>query len=218
MIDISSLTKFELYHAVDDNEIDKAEKELFLKFPKVFRELLHYTNGLVADDGGVIFGTDIIVERNRTYEVDEYAKGYVAVGSSGGGKFYLMPANVDATELLQVDCGDMTPKHAKLVSTDFASWINKGAINVDIIDECEEITCNELCDLILIAQPAGGAQDLRKIQEKFNIDKGLFDLLKGSKNLPYLMMKDISLDIATKDLLELGELSKILKLVPAETH
>ncbi len=218
MIDISSLAKFELYPSVEDNEIDKAEKELSLKFPKVFRELLHYTNGLVTDEGGVIFGTDIIVERNRTYEVAEYAKGYVAVGSNGGGKFYLMPANVDATELFQVDCGVMTPEYAKSVSTDFTSWINKGATNIDILDECEEITCNELCDIILIAHPAGGAQDLRKIKEKFNIGKGLFDLLKGSKNLPYLIMKDISLDIATKGLLELGELSKILKLVSAGTH
>ncbi len=33
-----------------------------------------------------LFGeTDIIVERNRTYEVAEYAKGYVAVGSTGSG-------------------------------------------------------------------------------------------------------------------------------------
>lgn len=51
-------------------------------------------------------------------------------------------------------------------------------------------------------------------QEKFNIDKGLFDLLKGSKNLPYLMMKDIPLDITTKNYGELGEFNKILKLVP----
>lgn len=217
MIDILSLAKFELYPSVDDNEIDKTENELLLKFPNVFRELLHYTNGLVSDDGGVIFGTDIIVERNRTYEVAEYAKGHVAVGSNGGGKFYLMPASVGATEILQVDCGDMIPKHAKLVSKDFASWINKGAVNIDIIDDYKEVTSKELCDLILITQPLRGAQDLRKIQEKFNIDKGLFDLLKGSKNLPYLIMKDIPLDLATKNFLELGELNKILKLVPTRT-
>lgn len=217
MIDILGLAKFKLYSSVDDNEIDKVGKELCLKLPKVFRVLLYYTNGLISEDGGVIFGTDIIVERNKTYEVAEYAKGYVAVGSTGGDKFYLMPANVDATELLQVDCGVMTPEHAELGSINFTSWINKGAVNVDIIDECEEITCKELCDLILIVQPEGGAQDLRKIKEKFNIDKGLFDLLKGSKNLSYLMMKDISLDIATKGLSDLGELNKILKLVPTGT-
>jgi hypothetical protein len=217
MIDILSLAKFELYPSVDENEIDEAEKELFLKFPRVFRELLHYTNGLVSDDGGVIFGTDIIVERNRTYEVAEYAKGYVAVGSNGGGKFYLMPASVEATAILQVDCGDMTLKYAKLVSTDFATWINEGAVNVGIIDDCQEVTSKQLCDLILVAQPVGGAQDLRKIQEKFNINKGLFDLLKGSKNLPYLMMKDIPLDLATEKFLELGELNKILKLEPTRT-
>lgn len=218
MIDQLNLTKFELYPAVDDHKIDKVEMELGLALPKVFKELLHYTNGLVSDDGGVIFGTDIIVERNKTYEVTEYAKGYVAVGSTGGGKFYLMPANEEATEILQVDCGDMTSKCATLVSADFTSWINEGAINIDIVGDDVEIIDQELCDLILITQPTGGAQDLGKIQEKFNIKKGLFDLLKGSKNVPYLMMKDIPLNLAKKNLSELGEISKILKLVPTKTE
>ncbi|GAA0137053.1 hypothetical protein YSY43_38940 [Paenibacillus sp. YSY-4.3] len=129
MINSQSLLSFNLYPAVDDNEINKTEVEMGLKFPKGFRELLTLTNGLETEEGVSIFGTDIIVERNHTYEVSEYAQGYLAVGSNGGGKFYLMSANFDSTELLQVDAGVMNPGFASLVSMDFVEWINNGAMN-----------------------------------------------------------------------------------------
>lgn len=48
-----------------------------LKFPKVYRELLKLTNGFESEEGVVIFGTDIIIGRNQTYEVSEYAQGYL---------------------------------------------------------------------------------------------------------------------------------------------
>lgn len=106
-----------------------------LTFPKSFRELLKLTNGLETDEGVVIFGTDIIMERNQTYEVAEYAQGYLAVGSNGGGKFYLMPAKEEAAELWQVDAGVMNPEFASLVSEDFVEWIHHGAINIDLLEE-----------------------------------------------------------------------------------
>ena len=40
--------------------------------------------------------------------------------------------------------------------------------------------------------------DLKKIQEVFIIKKGLFDLLKGSKQLPFVLMKDIPVELALK--------------------
>ncbi|WP_309272561.1 hypothetical protein [Paenibacillus sp.] len=39
---------------------------------------------------------------------------------------------------------------------------------------------------------------MKKIQEVFNIRKGLLDLLKGSKQLPFVLMKDIPVDVAKK--------------------
>ncbi|WCF09240.1 SMI1/KNR4 family protein [Paenibacillus thiaminolyticus] len=131
MINPQSLSSFNLYPAVDENEINKIEVEMGFKFPKVFRELLKLTNGFETDEGVIIFGTDIIIERNQTYEVSEYAQGYLAVGGNGGGKFYLMSANEDSTELLQVDAGVMSPEFASIVSEDFIKWINNGAINID---------------------------------------------------------------------------------------
>lgn len=138
MINSQSLSSFKLYPAADDNELNKKEVEMGLKFPKVFRELLKLTNGFETEEGVVIFGTDIIIERNQTYEVSEYAQGYLAVGSNGGGKFYLMSAKVNSTELLQVDAGVMNPEFASLVSADFVEWINNGAMNIDLLEEEDE--------------------------------------------------------------------------------
>lgn len=138
MINSQSLLSFNLYPAVDDNEINKVEVEMGLKFPKRFRELLTLTNGFETEEGVSIFGTDMIVERNQTYEVSEYAQGYLAVGSNGGGKFYLMSANFESTELLQVDAGVMNPEFASLVSMDFVEWINNGAMNIDLLEEEDE--------------------------------------------------------------------------------
>lgn len=212
MINPQSLSSFNLYPAVDENEINKIEVEIGFKFPKVFRELLKLTNGFETDEGVIIFGTDIIIERNQTYEVSEYAQGYLAVGSNGGGKFYLMSANEDSTELLQVDAGVMSPEFASIVSEDFIKWINNGAINIDLLEEEDEADNGQFCDLILVNPLRGGATDLKKIQEVFNIKKGLFDLLKGSKQLPFTLMRDVPVDVAKKKLEDLGELGQLLKL------
>ncbi|ACL76729.1 SMI1/KNR4 family protein [Ruminiclostridium cellulolyticum] len=214
MIDLSKLSNVELYPAVNSVEIDRIESEMGLKLPKVFKELLYLSNGFVTDDGIAIFGTDIIAERNLTYEVPEYAEGYIAVGSNGGGKFLLMLANEESTQLLQVDCGVMNPEYATLVTTDFSEWINEGAKSFDLIEEIKNK--EQLYNLVLVEQPKGGAQDLKKIQECYSIKTGLFDLLKGSKKLPFTMMKNISLNVAKKNLESLGELGKILKIIPSD--
>lgn len=212
MMGFQRLSDFELYPSVGENEINRAEEEMGLILPNVYKKLLQYTNGFIKDDGVVIFGIDIINERNKTYEVGEYAEGYVAVGSNGGGKLFLMIASESATELIQVDSGVMNLKYATVVSESFVRWINDGAINIDFLDEKQEIHNERLCNLILINPPIGGAIDLKKIQEVFNIKKGLFDLLKGSKRLPFVLMKDIPVELATKNLEQLSELGKILKI------
>lgn len=212
MIDVQKLSTYELYSPVDENEIKKVEEEIGLVLPNAYKQLLQHTNGFVTEDGVVIFGVDIINERNTTYEVREYAKGYVAVGSNGGGKILLMAANESATDLIQVDAGVMDSTYATVVSENFVKWINDGAIDVEFLDEEQEIYKEKLCNLILISPPIGGAMDLKKIQEVFNIKKGLFDLLKGSKQLPFVLMKDIPVELALKNIEQLGELGNILKI------
>lgn len=211
MIDFQKLLDFEIYSGVSADEIIKVEIEMDLALPSEYKQLLQYTNGFVTEEGITIFGIDIINERNKTYEVGEYAEGYVAIGSNGGGKFLLMASNEDSTELIQVDSGVMNPEYATVVSESFVKWINDGAVNVDLIDESQEIHNEKLCDLILVRPPVSGALDLKKIQEVFNIKKGLFDLLKGSKQLPFVLKQDIPLELARKNIEQLGKLGEILE-------
>ena len=77
MINVQKLSTYELYSPVDKMKL-KIEEEMGLIFPNAYKQLLKHTNGFVSDNGVVIFGVDIIDEMNKTYEVHEYAKGYVA--------------------------------------------------------------------------------------------------------------------------------------------
>ncbi|WCF09241.1 hypothetical protein NDS46_04880 [Paenibacillus thiaminolyticus] len=81
-----------------------------------------------------------------------------------------------------------------------------------MLEEEDESDNGQFCDLILVNPLRGGATDLKKIQEVFNIKKGLFDLLKGSKQLPFILMRDVPVDVAKKKLEDLGELGQLLKI------
>ena len=95
MIEESVLLEFyKIYPPAEESRIKKVEQELGMKLPKAYKELLRHTDGFITDDGINIFGTDDIVERNMTYEVKEYAPGYIGVGSDGGDYFFIMVAFV----------------------------------------------------------------------------------------------------------------------------
>ncbi|UNK30959.1 hypothetical protein MNO09_00130 (plasmid) [Bacillus sp. N5-665] len=49
---------------------------------------MKYTNGFSIGGGLIIYGTDDIIERNETWEVTEYANGYVAIDDDGSGKVF----------------------------------------------------------------------------------------------------------------------------------
>jgi hypothetical protein len=80
-------------------------------------------------------------------------------------------------------------------------------------DEEKELH-RELCNIVLVKPPKGGAKDLKKIQEVFRIKTSLFDLLKNSKRLPFVILKDSPLEEAKKSAGNLGELSEIIGIIP----
>ncbi len=154
-------------------KLKKIEEEMGLILPNAYKQLLKHTNGFVSDNGVVIFGVDIIDEMNKTYEVHEYAKGYVAVGSNGGGKILLMTANENATELVQVDSGIMDPNYATTVSENLIQWINDGAIDIDCVDEEQEVFKEKLCNLILVSPPVGGGYGFKENTRGIYHQKGI---------------------------------------------
>ncbi|WP_338651466.1 SMI1/KNR4 family protein [Lysinibacillus sp. Y5S-8] len=83
-------------------------------------------NGLSFTNGVLIYGTVELLERNETWEVAEYAKGYIAIGDDGGGMVFLMNRQGEDGHVFAVDCGDMNPQHATLITSDLNKWLQDG--------------------------------------------------------------------------------------------
>ena len=64
------------------------ENKLNCQLPSAYILVLKESNGLSFTNGVFIYGTEEIVERNETWEVAEYAKGYIAIGDDSGGMIF----------------------------------------------------------------------------------------------------------------------------------
>ena len=201
--------KYELREPAKLDEIKKVEISLGYTLPKVYKQLLQKSNGLSVENGIEIFDTELVVEMNIEYQVSKYASGYIAIASNGGGKFILMKADENSLVVLQVDSGALNPKYATIVNESFIEWINDGAKNIDLEEEDEE---EELGSLILIEAPKNGSSDLRIIEEAFDIQYRAFDILKGYKNVPFVLTENVVINEALKKIKSMGELGKLLKV------
>lgn len=108
--------------------IDSIEGAMNITIPSIFKSLLLEMNGFLTNDGVLIYGTEDIQERNLTWEVADYAKGYIAIGDDSGGRIFLMAETAESTEILMLDCGDMNPENAIKVSDNLTEWINNGLL------------------------------------------------------------------------------------------
>ncbi|GKV57330.1 hypothetical protein NCCP2222_32770 [Sporosarcina sp. NCCP-2222] len=130
MIKFPMKTGLQRNTSADGREIVTLESEMNVTLPNGYKELLTSTNGLSLGGGLVIYGTEDLMERNETWEVSEYAGGYVAIGDDGGGNVFLMRQELEAMEVLLVDAGDMNPKNATVLSPDLLDWVtNEFPIN-----------------------------------------------------------------------------------------
>lgn len=187
MIKLSKVSDLAKNTAASDIEIQEVENLLKLELPNVYKDLLRYTNGFSIGGGLVIYGTEDLVERNETWEVDEYASGFVAIGDDGGGNVFLMFQDADEKEVLVIDSGDMNPSHSNLVTSDFNKWVNSGCLNE--IDQKTSIEIPDTCNILLVKPPNEGLKDLIKIKNVLGIEISTADLLKGSKNPPFILVE-----------------------------
>lgn len=160
----------------------------------------------------LIYGTEDLIERNETWEVNEYAKGYVAIGDDGGGNVFLMELNVEESKIFVLDCGDMNPQNATIIATDFNSWIDSGCVSK--FEEVELDDPIETCSIVLTASPIGGLKDLVNIKNVLHLKISTFDLLKCSKTLPCELVNEYPYYQAKRQIESLGEIGEVLKVVP----
>ncbi|KOS60592.1 SMI1 / KNR4 family protein [Lysinibacillus sp. FJAT-14222] len=132
MFNLTRITDLIKNAPASENEILSLEDMMNIKLPTTYRTLLKYTNGLSIAGGVLIYGTEDIIERNETWEVNEYAKGYLAIGDDGGGNVFLMELDTEESRIFAVDCGDMNPQNASIIAVDFNSWIDSGCVSESV--------------------------------------------------------------------------------------
>ncbi|XYU19575.1 SMI1/KNR4 family protein [Bacillus pumilus] len=111
-----------------DINIQEAESQLNMILPHAYKTLLKRTNGCSVGGDVLLYGTEDITERNATWEVQQYASGYVAIGDDGGGQVLLMRLVEDEKKVWIVDAGVMDPQHAELMTGNLLKWVSEGCI------------------------------------------------------------------------------------------
>lgn len=94
-----------------------------LSLPAPLVGLWEVTDGLMTDTGVTVYSAGCIGERNATYEVTEYAPGFVLIGDDSGGRGFLLRADDPRAAVFSSDLGDLDPEDFDAESVDFASWI-----------------------------------------------------------------------------------------------
>ncbi|MEH7686764.1 SMI1/KNR4 family protein [Bacillus safensis] len=126
MLNLPEIPHLHVNKPVSDIHIKEAESQLNMVLPRAYKELLKQTNGFSIGGEVLLYGTEDMVERNKTWEVQQYASGYVAIGDDGGGQVFLMRLAEEEKKVWIVDAGVMDPQHAELVAEDLLSWVNEG--------------------------------------------------------------------------------------------
>ncbi|MDM5249101.1 SMI1/KNR4 family protein [Lysinibacillus sp. G4S2] len=212
MFDLTNSKDLNKYAAASEKEILAIEDMINFNLPAEYRIFLKYTNGLSSASGVLIYGTEEIIERNETWEVNEYAKGYLAIGDDGGGTVFLMALNAEESKVFSVGSGDMNPQNATIIAADFTRWIDSGCVSETEDEELGDPI--DTCNILLTASPNGGLKDLVKIKNVLHIKISASDLLKCSKNLPCELVKDYPYIQAIKLIESMGEIGQALTVVP----
>ncbi|MEH7821146.1 SMI1/KNR4 family protein [Bacillus altitudinis] len=128
MIDVIQIPGLIINKPETDINIKEAESQLNMMLPHTYKALLKQTNGCSVGGDVLRYGTEDIVERNKTWEVHHYASGYVAIGDDGSGRVFLMRQAEEEKKVWIVEAGVMDPQHAELVAEDLLAWFSKGCI------------------------------------------------------------------------------------------
>ncbi|PHV12240.1 SMI1/KNR4 family protein [Chitinimonas sp. BJB300] len=114
----------EINKGATQNELISLEVQLGNSIPSEYRTLLENANGFALKNGLIVYPTAEIFERNETFEVTEYAPGYLAIGDDSGGRAILI--SIEGNGVYLVDQGSMDPDEFELLSPTLSDWILQG--------------------------------------------------------------------------------------------
>lgn len=119
------------------HDLTALEQQLGHALPRSLRDLLQSANGIYLSNGTVLYRCDDLAERNATFEVEEYAPGYLVIGDDSGGSAILISLTTEGVYL--ADQGCMDPAYANLIGDSLASWVAQGCLTGGIDDDvCQD--------------------------------------------------------------------------------
>ncbi len=152
---------------VDDDSLRFLERE-FGGVPGVLVEVLTVSDGFRVDDW-VFYSANEVVERNKLYEVQGDAPGWLAVADNGGGQFLLCQADDRGGYLAGMSsCDSREP-----LCSDLAGWVESGCPGVRT--QSATPTLVEV-SLVGAGVPAGVLVEVRRA---FSIDRPVREMVDG---------------------------------------
>lgn len=152
--------------------------------------------------GGLyLYGKNIIEERNETYEVEEYAKDYIGIGDDGGGYMFLM--NIVTGDIIKTPMGYMNPTDSDYVTNIEKDWIKDLSDNVEM-EEWEDDYCSRW-GIYLKDNYTQNLKGLIQIKRVLGLSISSGELLKSSKNTPYLLKEYGYKEDAESKITKLGD-------------
>ncbi|MFF2079704.1 hypothetical protein ACFVXG_33720 [Kitasatospora sp. NPDC058162] len=105
------------------SEVVRAWAETAMSLPVPLVALWNVRDGLLTESGVAVYSAGCIGERNATYEVAQYAPGFLLIGDDSGGRGFLLRVDDPGSAVFSSDLGDLDPADFDVVAGDFASWI-----------------------------------------------------------------------------------------------
>lgn len=106
-----------------EQQINEVEQSLGKIFPELYKDFLCSTNGGEVGNGIYFYSTEDILERNRTFEVNEYLPNYILIGDDSGGRGIFMMASKVSTSVKMVGLGSLSEEDFTDVSPNLKEWI-----------------------------------------------------------------------------------------------
>ena len=124
MTNFTNIVDIEKRPPATEANIKNAEERFNKSFPDQYINLLKETNGFYSNKAH-LYSTEILLERNQTYNVEEFCPEYFNIGDDAGGSAILIKYDTSDTSVYLVGHGAMDPAHVfyERIGNNLPGWL-----------------------------------------------------------------------------------------------
>lgn len=168
---------------LDLTKADPSLTPLLAQLPKSYLHLLTLADGMALASGVILYRSAELLERNRTFELETYLPGYVAIGDDSGGKLFLLRSR-ENSPVLRVGAGALGSVEPDVVADSLESWIDLGCPSDAATESQAEVRFPDIADVYLDVLPDGKLANLLAIKTELGLELGIPQLKQLAQNLP----------------------------------